>query len=95
MERSLTLTFLEDQEIISEAFNSIDISLKQAINKQEEMEQLVRPLEVYKPKNPGKKSREEILENAKLFFQGRNLILYVSEENILPLPKNEISQHEE
>ena len=65
--------------IINIYFN--DISLKQAVNKQEEMEYLVRSLEGYKPRNPGKiKSREEVLENAGILFEGRNLMVYPFKE---------------
>ena len=65
--------------IINIYFN--DISLKQAVNKQEEMEYLVRSLEGCKPRNPGKiKSREEVLENAGILFEGRNLMVYPFKE---------------
>ena len=72
------------------------ISLKQAINKQDKMEHFVRNLAGYKPRNSDKvKSRAEVLKNAKIFFDGRNLIIYTFEENIFPLPKEGMHRHEE
>ena len=42
------------------------------MNKQEELEYLVRSLEGYKPRNSGKlKSREEVLKNVGILFEGR------------------------
>ena len=41
------------------------------------------------------KSKEEVLKNARIFYRGRNLIVYIFEENIFPLPKEEPYQHEE
>ena len=65
-----------------------DISLKQAISRQDEMEYLLRNLQAYRPKKPDKiKSMEEVLNNAKIFFRGRKLIVCTFEENIFPLPK--------
>ena len=64
------------------------ISLKQAVDKQDEMEHLLRNLEDYKPKKPEKiESKEKALKNPENFFYGRNLIVHAFEENIFPLPK--------
>ena len=41
------------------------------------------------------KSKEEVLKNARIFYRGRNLIVYTFEKNIFPLPKEEPYQHEE
>ena len=72
-----------------------DISLKQAINRQEEIEVLIRDLDYYKPRNPDKvESRKEVLKNAQKFFYGRNLALFAIEENTFSLPKEEMPQHE-
>ena len=47
-----------------------DSCLEGAVDKQKEMEYLVRNLEGYKPRNPDKiKFREEVLKNADIFFQ--------------------------
>ena len=73
-----------------------DISLKQAMDKQDEMEYLIRNLEDYKPKNSEQiQYRKEVLKNAKIFYRGRNFIVYAFEENIFPLSKEEIPQLEE
>ena len=66
------------------------ISLKQAINRKNEIECLLRELDYYKPKNFDKKeSRKKILKNAKNIFGGRNLIACPFEEYIFPLPNEE------
>ena len=60
------------------------------------MEYLVRSVKSYKPRNPDKtKSKAEVLKNVEMFFQGRNWIVIAFEENIFPLPKKEMSQHEQ
>ena len=58
-ERSLTVTFLVDQVI----------SLKETVDKQDEMEYLLRNLGDYKPKKPEKiKSKQKVLKNAHTKF---------------------------
>ena len=70
-----------------------NISLKQAMDKQDEMEYLRRNLGGYKPRHLDKiRSKEEVLKNAHIFFQGRNLLVYACEKNIFPLPKKEMPQ---
>ena len=72
-----------------------DISFKEATDKQGEMKYLVRSLKVYKLRNCDKiKARAEVLKNAKIIFQARNLIVTAFEENIFSLPKEKIPQHE-
>ena len=45
--------------------------------KQKERENLLGNLSGYKPRNPDKiKSKEAVLENAAIFFQGRNLFMH-------------------
>ena len=62
VERSFTLTFLED-------IYFRDISLEQAMDKQREMEYLLRNLKAYSPKKTEKmNSKEDILINAEIFF---------------------------
>ena len=66
------------------------ISLKQAINRKNEIECLLRELNYYKPKNFDKmESRKKNLKNTKNIFEGRNLIVCAFEEYIFPLPKEE------
>ena len=53
-----------------------DISLEQAIEKQNEMEYLLRNLEACKPRNSDNiKSKEEVCENAGIFIQDRDLVV--------------------
>ena len=59
------------------------------------MEYLLRSLRSYKPKVLEKiESKEEVSKNAQKFCCGRNLIVDAFEENIFPLPKEEMPQHE-
>ena len=55
MKRSLILTFLTDNEVLLEAYYA-GILIKQAMNKQGEMEALLRDLDVYRLQNKGKKA---------------------------------------
>ena len=72
-----------------------DISLKQALDKQDEVEYLLRNLEGYKQRNLDKmKYRTNVLKISEICFQGGNLIVYVFEEDIFPLPKKEMFQPE-
>ena len=65
-----------------------DISLKQAIDKQDEMEFLIINPGAYKPRNPEKiESRKKVFKNTKIFYEGRNLVVFLFEEGIFPLPK--------
>ena len=60
------------------------------------MEYLVRSLKGYKPRNPDtRESKAEVLQNVEMFFQGKDLIIISFEEYNSPLPKKEMSQHEE
>ena len=69
-----------------------NISLEQAMDKQNDFAYLIRNLEAHKPKNPEKvESMEEVLKIAKMFYKGRNLIAYPFEENIFSLSKKEMS----
>ena len=59
------------------------------------MEYFFRNLKRYKPRNLDNiKSRAEVFKNVEIFFQRRNLIVYAFEENIFPLPKKEMPQHD-
>ena len=59
------------------------------------MEYLLRDLEAYNLRKFVKKNvQKEVLKSAKIFLQRRNLIVYAFEENIFPLPKQEMPQHE-
>ena len=52
------------------------------------MEALLKDLDAYRPQNFKKiKSRKEVLKNANIFFEGREMIIHAFEENIFPLPK--------
>ena len=65
-----------------------DISLNYAKDRQNEMKFLLRDLYYYKPNNSNKKRyRIEVLKNAKIFFQGRELIIAAFEDNIFLLLK--------
>ena len=81
---------LEDFRRIGDFIRSIyfdDISLEQAINRQDKMEYLLRSLEAYKPKNPDKiKSKRETLKYTSKSLNGRNFIVFAF-ENIFPLTK--------
>ena len=69
-----------------------DISLEEAIQKQNKMEYLLRNLEAYKPRNSDNiKSKEEVFKNASIFIQERDLVVISFENGIFPLPKE--SQH--
>ena len=60
------------------------------------MEYLLRDLEAYNLTKFVKKNvQKEVIKSAKIFLQRRNLIVYAFEENIFPLPKQEMPQHEE
>ena len=66
------------------------------MDKQDEMEYLLRNLGRYKPKKPEKiESKEEFLKITQKIFDGRNLIVHALEKNIFPLSKEKIPQHEE
>ena len=66
------------------------------MDKQDEMEYLLRNLGRYKPKKPEKiESKVEFLKNTQKIFHGRNLIVHAFEKNIFPLSKEKIPQHEE
>ena len=82
---------LEDFRRLGDFIRSIyfdDISLEQAINRQDKMEYLLRSLEAYKPKSPDKiKSKRATLKNASKSLNGRNFIVFAF-ENIFPLTKN-------
>ena len=81
---------LEDFRRLGDFIRSIyfdDISLEQAINRQDKMEYLLRSLEAYKPKSPDKiKSKRATLKNASKSLNGRNFIVFAF-ENIFPLTK--------
>ena len=69
VERSFTLTFLED-------IYFRDISLEQAMDKQREMEYLLRNLKAYSPKKTEKmNSKEDVLTNAEIFFKKETWLL--------------------
>ena len=55
LKRSLILAFLTDNEVLLEAYYA-GILIKQAMNKQGEMEALLRDLDVYRLQNKGKKA---------------------------------------
>ena len=72
-----------------------DISLEQAMDGQIEIEYLLKNLEPYKAQRPEKtKSKEETLKNASKFLKRRSTITF-GFENIFPLPKQQLYQHEE
>ena len=81
---------LEDFRRLGDFIRSIyfdDISLEQAINRQDKTEYLLRSLEAYKPKSPDKiKSKRATLKNASKSLNGRNFIVFAF-ENIFPLTK--------
>ena len=81
---------LEDFRRLGDFIRSIyfdDISLEQAINRQDKMEYLLRSLEAYKPKSPDIiKSKRATLKNASKSLNGRNFIVFAF-ENIFPLTK--------
>ena len=81
---------LEDFRRLGDFIRSIyfdDISLEQAINRQDKTEYLLRSLEAYKPKSPDKiKSKRATLKNASKSLNGRNFIAFAF-ENIFPLTK--------
>ena len=69
VERSFTLTFLED-------IYFRDISLEQAMDKQREMEYLLRNLKAYSPKKTEKmNSKEDVLINTETFFKEETWLL--------------------
>ena len=70
MERSITLTFLEDYFIRSIYY--ADILIEQEVIKQNEMEELLRDLDAYRPHK---------------LFEGREVINNAFENDIFPLPK--------
>ena len=67
------------------------------MDKQKEMEYMLRNLQTYnlKKKRKKKNSKKEVFKNAQIFFQGRNLIIKAFENGIFPLPKEEPYKHEE
>ena len=67
------------------------------MDKQKEMEYMLRNLQTYnlKKKRKKKNSKKEVFKNAQIFFQGRNLIIKAFENGIFPLPNEEPYKHEE
>ena len=65
---------------------SVRISIKQAKNEQNTMEQLIANLYRYKPKKESiKESRNDTLNNAKKFFNLREMFIKAFEDSVFPL----------
>ena len=64
-----------------------DVLIKEAINRKNRMETLMRDLDAYRRESPEKKSRKETLYNAHNCFRGRKLFVDTFENGIFPLLK--------
>ena len=61
---------------------------KKTMDKQDEMEALLRDLDAYRPQNKGKKqSKKETLNNTCKLFKGREITIDAFEDGFFPLPK--------
>ena len=79
--------FQKHGDFIRSLYN-VDILIKQAMDKQDKMEALLRDLDAYRSQNKSKKqSRRETLESAHKIFKGREIIIDTFENSLFPLPK--------
>ena len=87
MERSLTLTFLGDQEILLEAF--IMVMFYQNKQKQTRRNRILiqKPGSLQTKQTAKIESKKEVFKIVHKIFHGRNLVISAVKYDIFPLPK--------